>query len=58
MTTDYWTAAFTIVVGGIQVDFTELPEQQRIQILRKLFAGETSGTLEKPERLEFGKAVS
>lgn len=58
MTMDYWTAAFTIVVGGIQVDFTELPEQQRIQILRKLFAGETSGTLENPERLEYGKAVS
>lgn len=58
MTTDSWTAAFTIVVGGIQVDFTELPEQKRIQILRKLFAGETSGTLENLERLEFGKAVS
>lgn len=58
MTTDYWTAAFTIVVGGIQVDFTELPEQQRIQILRRLFTGETNGTLENPERLECGKAVS
>lgn len=58
MTTDYWTAAFTIVVSGIQVDFTELPEQQRIQILRRLFAGETSGALERPERLEYGKAVS
>ena len=58
MTTDYWTAAFTIVVGGIQVDFTELPEQQRIQILRNLFTGETNGTFENPERLEYGKAVS
>lgn len=58
MTMDYWTAAFTIVVGGIQVDFTELPEQQRIQILRRLFAGETNGTFENPERLEYGKAVS
>ena len=45
-------------VGGIQVDFTELPEQQRIQILQKLFAGETSGTYENPERLEYGKEVS
>lgn len=44
MTTDYWTAAFTIVVGGIQVDFTELPDQQRIQILWRLFVGETNGT--------------
>lgn len=58
MAMDYWTAAFTIVVGGIQVDFTELPEQQRIQILCRLFAGETSGALERPERLEYGKAVS
>lgn len=58
MTTNHWTAAFTIVVGGIQMDFTELPEQKRIQILRSLFAGETNGTLEHPERLEFGKAVS
>lgn len=57
MTTDYWTAAFTIVVDGIQVDFTELPEQKRIQILRQLFAGETSGTLENPEHLKYGKAV-
>lgn len=58
MATDRWTAAFTIVVDGIQVDFTELPEQMRIQILRQLFVGETSGTLESPERLEYGKAVS
>lgn len=58
MTTDYWIASLTIVVGGIQVDFTELPEQKRIQILRCLFAGETSGTLENPDRLEYGKAVS
>lgn len=43
MTMDYWTAAFTIVVGGIQVDFTELSDQDRIQILRSLFAGETMG---------------
>lgn len=26
ITTDYRMAAFTIVVDGIQVDFTELPE--------------------------------
>lgn len=58
MTTDYWTAAFTIVVGCIQMDFTELPEQKRIQSLRCLFAGETTGTLENPDRLEYGKAVS
>lgn len=58
MTTDYWIAALTIVVGGIQVDFTELPEKQRIQILRCLFAGETNGTLENPDCLEYGKAVS
>lgn len=58
MTTDHRTAAFTIVVDGIQVDFTELPEQKRIQILRSLFAGETNGTFEHLERLEYGKAVS
>lgn len=58
MTTDYWTAAFTIVVDGIQVDFTELPEQKRVHILRSLFAGETNGTLEGSERLEYEKAVS
>lgn len=58
MTTDRWTAAFTIVVDGIQVDFTELPEQLRIQILRRLFVGETSGALERLEGLEYGKAVS
>lgn len=58
MTTDHWTAAFTIVVGGIQVDFTELPKQKRIQILMRLLAGETNGTLENPECLEYEKAVS
>ena len=58
MATDYWTAAFTIVVGGIQVDFTELPEQKRIQILQQLFAGATNGTLEESGRLEYGRAVS
>lgn len=58
ITTDHWTAAFTIVVDGIQVDFTELPEQKRIQILRSLFAGETNGTLENRGHMEYGKAVS
>ena len=58
MTTDYWTAAFTIVVSGIQMNFTELPEQQRIQSLQKLFTGETNGTLENPERLKYGNLVS
>ena len=58
MTTDHWTAAFTIVVDGIQVDFTELPEQRRIQILRRLFMGETNGTFENLEQLEYEKAVS
>lgn len=58
MVADHWTAAFTIVVDGIQVDFSELPEQKRIQILRELFAGETNSTLESREQLEYGKAVS
>lgn len=58
MTTDNWTVAFTIVVDGIQVDFTELPEQKRIQILRQLFAGETNGILEDKEHLKYEKAVS
>lgn len=55
---DHWTAAFTIVVEGIQVDFSELPEQKRIQILRELSADETNGTLENQEQLAYGKAVS
>lgn len=58
MTTDYWTAAFTIVVGGIQVDFTELPDQKRIQILRTLFTSETNGILEDKEHVKYEKAVS
>lgn len=56
--TDHWTAAFTIVVDGIQVDFTELPEQKQIHILRRLLAGETNGILEDKEHLKYGKAVS
>lgn len=56
--TDHWTAAFTIVVDGIQVDFSELTEQKQIHILRRLFAGETNGILEDKEHLKYEKAVS
>ena len=58
MTTDHWTVAFTIVVDGIQVDFTELPEHKRIQILRSLFAGETQGNLYGEEHMQLEKSVS
>lgn len=43
MKTDCWSVAFTITVDGIQVDFMELPEQSRIEILRALLAGKTEG---------------
>lgn len=43
MTTGRWSAAFTIVADGIQIDFMELPEQSRIEILRALLAGKTEG---------------
>lgn len=58
MKTGAWSIAFTIVVNGLQVDFMELPEQHRVQILRRLFEGETSGTLDNEEPLEYQKAVS
>lgn len=58
MKKDCWSVAFTITVDGLQVDFMELPEQYRIQILRRLFEGETNGTLDCTKPLEYEKAVS
>lgn len=58
MINNCWIAAFTIVVNGIQVDFMELPEQSRLEILKALVAGKTNGTLDMREYLEYGKAVS
>lgn len=43
MKSDCWSVAFTITADGIQVDFMELPEQSRIEILRALLAGKTEG---------------
>ena len=49
MTKDHWSVAFTIVVNGIQVDFMELPEQSRLEILKALIAGKTEGVLYSTE---------
>lgn len=43
MKTDCWSVAFTITVDGVQVDFMELPEQSRIEILMALMVGKTEG---------------
>ncbi|MDD4509371.1 MAG: hypothetical protein PHY23_00400 [Oscillospiraceae bacterium] len=40
-----WFVAFTITVNGLQIDFAELSENQRIQILTSLLNCETSGDL-------------
>lgn len=58
MKKDCWSVAFAITVDGLQVDFMELPEQYRIQILRRLFEGDTNGTLDHKEPMEYQKAVS
>lgn len=53
-----WSVAFTIVVNGIQVDFMELPEPSRIEILMALISGKTNGIFSSEEYLEYEKAVS
>lgn len=58
MNTGVWSAAFTIVVNGLQIDFMELPEQCRIQILRSLFEGKTNGAIDNKELFGHDKAVS
>ena len=36
-----WRIAFTITFKGIEIDFMELPDDARLQILKSLIAGET-----------------
>ena len=52
-----WSVAFTIIFEGTQVDFMELPMENRIQILQDLVIGETQGILRKEERC-YGKTAS
>ena len=40
-----WRIAFTITFKGIEIDFMELPDDARLQILKSLIAGETEGVL-------------
>lgn len=58
MKTDCWSVAFTITVDGIQVDFMELPEQSRIEILRALLAGKTEGEFLEIACLQPNRAAS
>lgn len=53
-----WSAAFTITVGNLQIDFTELPQQNQIEILSDLVHGITNGELVEHEETQFIKAVS
>ena len=53
-----WSAAFTITVGNLQIDFMELPESCRIQILKSLSAGETNGRIFEEDQPDHQKAVS
>lgn len=46
MKPNYWCAAFTIVVDGVQIDFMELSDHYRLEILKALVAGQTEGTLQ------------
>ena len=50
MITKDWSVAFTITFKGLQIDFMELPDDARLQILKSLIlqsliAGETEGIL-------------
>ena len=45
MITKDWSVAFTITFKGLQIDFMELPDDARLQILKSLIAGETEGVL-------------
>ena len=58
MTKGHWCAAFTIVVDDIQVDFMELPEQRRLEILKALITGKTEGRLSEQEATCCGRAAS
>ena len=42
-----WSVSFTIIVNGIQIDFTELSEKSRVHIIHQLITGEMKGTLYK-----------
>lgn len=53
-----WSAAFTIVVDGLQIDFTELSQQNRIEILKELVQGTTNGEILENDEPEYIKAVS
>ncbi len=39
----HWSAAFTIVVNGLQVDYSELSKEEQYQILWQLSRNQTSG---------------
>lgn len=38
----HWSAAFTIVVNGLQVDYSELSKEEQYQILWQLSRNQTS----------------
>lgn len=53
-----WSAAFTITVSGLQIDFTELSQQNQIEILRELIQGSTCGEIMEKEKVGYIQAVS
>lgn len=53
-----WSVAFTIAVCNPQIDFTELPQQNQIEILSDLVHGITNGELVEHDETQFIKALS
>lgn len=52
MKTGTWQAAFTIVLDGMEIDWTELSSVSRMEILLQLRKGITSGELFEEESME------
>ena len=53
-----WTIAFTIEVNGLQVDFTELTNEEQCQILWQLSRGRLSGEFMEDGRQNLEKRIS
>lgn len=53
-----WTIAFTIEVNGLQVDFTELTNEEQYQILWQLSRGRLSGEFMENGRQNLEKRIS
>lgn len=50
MKNNVWSAAFTIIVDGLQIDLAELPPDLRKQIAACILEGRTDGTLQEVAR--------